>query len=143
MRRTQKLLIKLLRNMISSSSECEFARAVAKAFDVIKPELVQKGQVHIGRWCSIRSPHVHVPFQSAAGMTCEEYRHSLVVVQIRIAQRRAIENQSMVEQRTVGLRCLLQFVEEVRKHADMVLVDRRELGDPLLVFIVVRGAMKS
>src|SRR5262244_2233312 len=49
----------------------------------------------------------------------------------------------MVEQRAVTVRRFLQFVQVVRNHTHVVLVDRGELSDPLLILAMVRSSMET
>ena len=56
---------------------------------------------------------------------------------VRIAEWRSVENQSVVQQRAVAVGRLLQLVQKMRDHADVVFVDCGELRDSLLILIVV------
>src|SRR5215831_16515681 len=82
-------------------------------------------------------------FERAAGMSGKEYRHTLMVVQVRVAHRRTVKDQTVIEQRAVAVWGLLQLVQEIRNHADVIFVDRRELRDSLLILVVMRSSMES
>src|SRR5262245_5367232 len=82
-------------------------------------------------------------FDGTAGTAGKEYGNSLVVMHVRIAERRPVKNQRVVEQRAVTIGHLLQLVQKVRNHADVIFVDRSKLCDPLLILSVVRSSMES
>ena len=83
------------------------------------------------------------PFSCAAGVAGEEQRAALVVVHVRVAHRRAVDDQRVVEQVAVAVRRVLQLLEEVRQQADVVLVDLRELDDAILALAVVRRGVEA
>ena len=80
---------------------------------------------------------MHATLERAAGMPGEEERHALVIVQVRIAHRRAVHHQRVLEQVAVAFRRVLQLLEEIRNHADVVGVDRLELDNALFALAVV------
>src|SRR5262245_47550728 len=86
---------------------------------------------------------MQMSFDGAAGTAGKEYRNSLVVMHVRVAERRPVKNQRVIEQRAVTIGHLLQLVQKVRNHADVIFVDGGELCDPLLILSVVRSPMES
>ena len=58
----------------------------------------------------------------AAGVAEQEEWHTLVTVNVRIAQRAAVKNQRVIQQIAVAVGCVLQFVGEVGDEAVMVRV---------------------
>ena len=82
---------------------------------------------------AVRRLDVQVALELAVGVAGEEQRAALVVVQVRVAHRRAVHDQRLVQQVAVAFLDALQLVQEVRQQADVVLVDLRELLDALLV----------
>jgi hypothetical protein len=67
------------------------------------------------------------------GVTQENERAAPVVVQVGVAHRRAVHDERFIKHVAFALRDVLQLVEEVRQHADVILVDQEELLDALLV----------
>src|SRR5262245_11636745 len=86
---------------------------------------------------------MQMSFEGAARATGQEHRNAFVVMQIRVAERRTVEDQRMVQQRAVTVRRFLQLIQEVRNHTHVVFVDLCKLRDSLLVLAVMRSSMEA
>ena len=62
----------------------------------------------------------------AGGAARNENRQRVVIVLIAIAHAAAVEDRGMVQQIAVAIGRLLELVEKVRKHLDVIAVDQRE-----------------
>jgi sugar (pentulose or hexulose) kinase len=80
---------------------------------------------------------VKIAFEVAAGMSRQEQRAAFVVVHVRVAHRRAVDHQRILEQVLVALTQVLELLEEVRHERDVMLVDLRELRDPVFSLAVM------
>ena len=78
----------------------------------------------------------------AIAVASQKERTALVVVNVRVAHWRAVEDQRLFQEIRVALGCVTESFEEVRDGADVVPVDLRELLDPLLSLAVMRGRVK-
>src|ERR1051326_8209589 len=87
---------------------------------------------------------MEVSFQGSAGVTGKEDGYAFVVVQVRIAHRRAVQNQRVIQQRlAVGFGHSLQFIQEVRNHADVILVQLSVSLNALLVLAMMGQPVES
>ena len=73
----------------------------------------------------------------------QDVRHVVVHVLVRVAHVAAVQQQRMIEQRAVAIVGVSQFVDEVRQHLHVILVDLRQLLDRIRIFAVVRAAMEA
>src|SRR4029077_331923 len=62
----------------------------------------------------------------------------IVQMQVAVAQAGAIEDHHMVEYSAVTVRRILQFLQEIREHADMVRIDFDDLCNLLASATMVR-----
>ena len=115
--------------------------AVAELVDV-DADALQRGQHGVGHRRAVVRLQVAIALQRAAGLAGEEQRAALVVVQVRIAHRRAVDDQRVVEHVAVAVRNLLQLVEQVRHQADVIGVDLLEVGDAILAIEVMRSGVE-
>src|SRR3954469_16723394 len=74
----------------SRAVQIERRRAVAEALHVVEADLLQHRQHDVGERRAIRRAMVQPALQCTAGAAGEEQRDALVVVQVRIAHRRAV-----------------------------------------------------
>jgi len=113
-----------------SAVKVEHAFAVAELLDIVAAKRAQHAQHHVRERRAILRPQMDSPIERTAGATGDEKRHPLVIVLIRVAHRRPVEEQGVVEDRgTVLVRDLPQSFEKVRNQADVVGVDLREVED--------------
>src|SRR5262245_45280262 len=75
--------------------------------------------------------------------TRKDMRRIVMLMLIRIAHVRAVENQRVVEQSSVAVRRGLQLVEEVRQHLNVITVDLRVVGNSPGVLGMMRASMKT
>jgi hypothetical protein len=85
---------------------------------------------------------MHPAWNRAARTPGDEERHPLVIVQVRVAHRRAVDDRRAVEQRAVVVRRVFQLLEKLRKPPDVVGVDLREVEDAILAAAVVRRVVE-
>src|SRR5438067_3265452 len=109
--------------------QIELTGAVAEALEIGASEHVQHRQHRVGHRRAVRRLDVDAALQLAAGVPGDEQRHALVVVDVRVAHRRSVDDQAVVEQRGITLAGVLQLLEQIRNHAHVVAVDLRELQD--------------
>ncbi len=72
-----------------------------------------------------------------------DQRAPLVVVDVGVAHRRAVDDQALVEQRRVAFLDRLELLQEVRQQADVVLVDQAEVGDVAVLVAVMRCRVEA
>ena len=84
-----------------------------------------------------------LPANFPVGMSGQEQGTALMVVEVGVPHRRAINNQALFEQVAVALGCIPELLQEVRDHADVVLVDQCEVLDPFLLSSVMRSRVKG
>src|SRR5262245_50615742 len=72
--------------------QLEHAVAVAESLQLRHTQRVQYTEHHVGERRRVRRFEVKTACNRAAGMTGDEERHPLVVVQVRIAHRRPIQD---------------------------------------------------
>ena len=106
------------------------------------PSLCSSRQHRVGHRRAVGRLEVQAALQRAAGVAGEEQRAALVVVHVRVAHRRAVDDQRVVEQVARRRPACSSAFEEVRQQADVVLVDLRELGDAVLAVAVVRRGVE-
>jgi CheY-like chemotaxis protein len=111
--------------------------AVANAGDV-HAQLVHDGQQTVCLRSSGSAHAMQVAVQVAARVARQQKRQPPVIVTIGIAHRAAIKNQRMIEQLAVAIRRVFQLLQEIRKHADMMPIQLRELGDQIRLPAMVR-----
>src|SRR5262249_4555223 len=102
------------------------ARAVAEALQIGVSETMQQGQQHVGHRRAVGRLDMQVALQRAAGVARQEERHALVIVNVRIAHRRAVQHQGVVEEGALAVARVLQLLEQIRHHAHVVPVDLGE-----------------
>ena len=122
-----------------SAIQIEAAGAVAERLH-LHPQHLRHRDEHVRHRRPVGRLEVEPALQLPAGLAGQEQRASLVVVQIRIAHRRPVDDQRVVEQTAVAVGRPLQPLEEIRHQADVILVDLRELENPL--FAARRGATR-
>src|SRR5215470_11126215 len=72
----------------------------------------------------------------------QEDRQRVMVVFVAVAQSAAVQNERVIKKRSIAIRCLLQFVEEVGQAVHVIMVENRELVHVLAVVRVVRRVME-
>ena len=117
-------------------SDRHLPRAVTKALELVEPESAQHGQHRVRHRRTIRAFDVEVALEVAIAVASQKERTALVVVNVRVAHWRAVEDQRLFQEIRVALGCVTEPFEEVRDGADVVPVDLRELLDPLLSLAV-------
>src|SRR5437588_196605 len=141
----------LLRSISSSSGglrrfhagvQIECRRAVAEGWGV-DVQVVQHSQKRVRHWRAVGCLDVHVALDLSAGVASQEQRTALVVVDIRVAHRRSVHDEAVLEQVTVAVARILQLLEQIRHHADVIPVDLRVLEDPILALLVMRRRMEA
>ena len=103
---------------------------------------MQHAQHHVGHRRGVGGPDVQAALELSAGVPGQEQRAALVVVHVRVAHRRPVEHQRVVEQAALAVGGVLQLVQEIRQHADVVGVDLLEVADPVLAVLVMRGRVE-
>ena len=93
--------------------QVERSRAIAKTLLLVQAEHVHHAEHGVGHRRPVGRVDVQVAFQLARRVTREEQRAALVIVHVRIAHRRAVDHQAVIEKRAVTVRRGLQLVEEV------------------------------
>ena len=83
-----------------------------------------------------------LPFNAPPAWPRQEQRAPLVVVQVRVAHRRAVDDQRVVEHVAVAVLDRLQLLEQVRHQADVIGVDLLEVGDALVAIEMMRAGME-
>src|SRR5690606_14018931 len=73
----------------------------------------------------------------------EEERAALVVVHVRVAHRRPVDDERVVEQRALAVGRLPELLEEVRQDADVIPVDAWKRLHAVFALAVVRGRMEA
>ena len=122
--------------------QIELPRAVTERLQIVQAEAVQQRQHHVRHRRAIGRLHVQIALEVAVGAAGQEQRAALVIVDVRVAHWRAVDDEAPVEQVAVAIRRVLQLLEEIRHQADVVLVDLRELRDAVLAIAVMRGRME-
>ena len=116
--------------------------AVAEAFEIVEPQCLQHAQHHIGQRGLVGRLQVDAALDRAVGPPGHEERHPLVVVQVRVAHRRAVDQQRPVEQRAVAVRGVLQRFEQIRHQPDVIRVQHREVANLVFLAAVMRRVVK-
>ena len=93
--------------------------------------------------CRRRRLTCRLPFSAPAGVAGEQQRAALVVVHVRVAHRRSVDDRRVLEQIALAIGGLLQPIEEVRQQADVVAVDLRELENALVAILVMRRDVEA
>ena len=83
-----------------------------------------------------------IALQRAAGVAGKEQRAALVVVQVRVAHGRAVDDERVVEHVAVAIGNGLQLGQQVRHQADVVAIDLLEVGDALVAIEVMRAGVE-
>ena len=109
---------------------------------MFETDVLHHREEHVGHRRAVGGLQVQVAAQRATGLAGEEQRAALVVVHVRVAHRRSVDHQRVVEQVVLAVRRVLQLLQEVRNHADVIAVDLHEVGDALLALAVVRGGVE-
>src|SRR5206468_3596190 len=81
----------------------ERSLAVAEARDVVDPQLVEDAQHDIRQRRTGGCSKVPAAFEPAAGTAGQKEGDALVIVQVRVAHRRSVEQQRAIEQATVAV----------------------------------------
>src|SRR4051812_17026486 len=72
--------------------QIELAAAVAEAVEIRATEHMQHRQHRVGHRRAVRRLDVHAALQLAAGMAGDQQRDALVIVDVRVAHRRAVND---------------------------------------------------
>ncbi len=123
--------------------EIHRARAVAERRRGRRRRALQRRQHRVGHRRAVGRLDVQAALERAAGLAGEEQRAALVIVDVRVAHRRSVDHQRVVEQVAVAVRRVLQLLQEIRQHADVVAVDLREVEDAILAIAVVRRRVEA
>src|SRR5207244_9918780 len=108
----------LLRSISSSSGglrrfhdgvQIECRRAVAEGWGV-DAQVVQHSQKRVRHRGAVGCPDVHVAFDLSARVARQEQRAALVVVDVRVAHRRSVHDEAVLEQVTVAVARVLQLL---------------------------------
>ena len=86
---------------------------------------------------------MHVVRKLTVGAADENQRTPLVVVNVRIPHRRAVDDEALVEQRRVAVLDRLELLQEVRQQAHVIPIDLREVRDVAVFVSVVRRGMEA
>src|SRR5688572_12046032 len=78
--------------------QIEATRRVAELLHVFETDVLQHRQEHVGHRRAVGGLEMEVAAQRAAGLAGEEQRAALVIVHVRVAHRRAVDHQRVVEQ---------------------------------------------
>src|SRR5436190_19582255 len=81
--------------------------------------------------------------QLPVGAAENNQRASLVIVDVRIAHWRPVDDHGSVEQRRVSVTKRLELLQEVRQQAHVIPIDLSELRDVAVFVSVMRGRMKA
>ena len=65
-----------------------------------------------------------------------------MVVQVRVAHRRSIDNHRLIQHVAIALRDALQFVQEIRQHRDVILVDQVKIFHAFFRAAMMRRRME-
>ena len=100
-------------------SDRHLPRAVTKALELVEPESAQHGQHRVRHRRTIRAFDVEVALEVAIAVASQKERTALVVVNVRVAHWRAVEDQRLFQEIRVALGCVTEPFEEVRDGADV------------------------
>jgi len=101
-------------------------------------ELVEDTQQQVARWHRLgRVGKMTSAFQATVVATEQDMRHIIVQMLVRITHVAAVQHQRVIQQAAVAVIGVLQLVDEVGQHLDVILVDLRELVDTTGIFTVV------
>src|SRR3954466_10087434 len=112
--------------------ERERIRAVSEGFHIVHTEHVHDAQHRVGHWGSVERLEVQVAGELAVRATEQNERAASMVVKVIISAGRSVHDERFIKQRMLALGDALQLVEEVGKHADVILVDQEKSDDPFL-----------
>src|SRR6187549_2484877 len=107
--------------------EIEGSRAVAEGLQVVEAEGVEHAQHDVRHGRLILRLQVKTALEAAGGVSEQDQGAPPVVVQVRVPHGRPVQDHGVLEQVALAVRSRLQLVQEVRKHADVVLVDLGEV----------------
>ena len=91
--------------------------AVAERLDVVQAQRVRDRQHGVGHRRAVGGLHVQAALEGAAAVAGEDQRAALVVVHVRVAHRRAVEEHRVLEQVGLAVLGVLQLLQEVGNHA--------------------------
>src|SRR5262249_54312846 len=115
--------------------------AVAQALHMRNIGLVQHGEEQIGHWRPLGILDVTSALDPVDAAGDQQERQVGIEVQIGVAQRSAVHDHRVIEQRTVAVRRGAQLVEVISQHLRMEDVDLDGLLDLLRVALVMRAGM--
>src|SRR4051812_33160038 len=117
-------------------------RAVAERAHIVHAERVHDAQHRVRHRRAVECLDVHLAVELAIRAAEQDQWAAAMVVQVRIAHRRAVHDERLVEHVAVLFLNALQAIEEVGQHADVILVDEMEVLHTLLGPAVVRRGME-
>src|SRR5262245_32077980 len=91
--------------------EIELAAAVAEALEIAAAETVQHREHGVRHRRAVGRLDVDAALKLPAQVPGGDQRHALVVVDVRVAHRRPVQHEALVEQVAVGLGRVLQLLE--------------------------------
>ena len=106
------------------------------------PELVEHRQQQVRHVRVLREPQMPAALQLPGRAAREDDRQRAEVVLVAVAQRAAVEDQRVIEQRAVAVRRRLQLLEEVGELRHVVGVQLRELIHVAAVVRVMRQVVE-
>src|ERR1051325_8130081 len=128
--------------IIGSRLELESTGAVAKLLGLRHPERMHDCQHRIGHRRAVGRLEMNVAGQLTIRLAEENQRATPMVVEIGVAHRRSIDDHRLVQHVLLAFLNALELVEEVRQHADVILVDLEELLHAALGAAMVRRGVE-
>src|SRR5262245_36970720 len=99
--------------------------------------------MEVGQRSSLFVLNVPPTSHATRSTTRDENRKVLVVVQARVAHPASVQIHGVVEQRSVAVRCGLQFLEELREEQHVKRIDLRNLRELVwTVAVMTRGMVR-
>jgi len=126
------------------SSLLEFRQNAGAITEVLIGEtrLRQRGRQQVGHGRVIRILEVAAALHFSAGSAGHEDRKRGVIVQVAVAHGAAVQNQGMIQQRSVAVLNVLHLVQQVGNQADVIGVDLGQLFEFLGIVLVMRSGVE-
>ena len=102
---------------VSALARSRFLRCCRRSVSTFTPSLCSMVSRTFAIGVPSVSAHVQIALQLLRWRGPQEHRHALVVVDVGIAHRAAVQHHRMVQQIAVAVRRVLQLLEEIRQQA--------------------------
>ena len=97
--------------------------------------------MQVGDWRSGLVLHMPARRDSTVGPTSDDHRQVTGGVQVGVGHPCAVQDQHVIQQRPVPVRCGLELVQVVREQRRVKRLDLQEVGDLDRVLLMVRGGV--